>query len=217
MLHFDINPFLLKHDLKSNVLFDKELSLFDHEEIKEIILEIKFLYEKSYEKSDELADLFLSLFYRVEASLYPGESAIKEINAVISNRAEDLADIIKCELLLLLAKEYLENNEIELFQGCLEKTGQLCPGNLSLGQSEYINKFIRKRIEVEPKLKGKELILYSQLKQSATDKYDLISAIYGEHCDFTKGEKSFKALLCRLKKKINQQIILNTNNLYEIC
>jgi hypothetical protein len=173
------------------------------------------VYAQSINHKSEISTLLLALIYLKESSLYENENCIKELKAINADTNINFPLIYKVELTLLLIKELNDNNLRREAQNLLVKLAKLDHSKLDQLQVKFIKKHLLVQ-KSEIKLKGKELVLYSALEVSPTEKFDLIFKIYGDDCDISKSERSFKTLLNRLRKKIDQEIILNTKNLYEL-
>jgi hypothetical protein len=177
--------------------------------------ELRDLYQKCFDQKSELASLILGLFYKKEASLYKGENCIKELKAIIADLGEDYPLKYITELKITLAAALIENDLYNESQQILEEINLYSKVDIGKSQAEYIKKhLVMEKVKIV--LKGKELILFSILENGPSEKFDLIFKVYGEDCDISKAERSFKTLLNRLRKKIDQEIILNTKNMYEL-
>lgn len=177
--------------------------------------ELGNLYQKCLEKKSILASLVLGLFYVKEASLYVGENSIKELKALIADLGDECPILYQTELNLVLVNVLYENGFINESQLILKELNKLNQTGMNKAQIKYIKKYLVIE-ESSLSLKGKELILFLTLQDAPCEKFDLIFKIYGHDCDISKAERSFKTLLNRLRKKIDQDIIFNTKKMYEL-
>ncbi|OUR95818.1 hypothetical protein A9Q84_15060 [Halobacteriovorax marinus] len=176
---------------------------------------LRKIYSKSIQEGSELSQVLLSMFYRMENENYPDESISSELTAIISSLPTDYKKSYRCEINLILASEYKRLGHEELFQKTLQIANEIEATDLAGSQVTYLAENLAK-VVTGPKLKGKELVLYNSLLAGPKEKFDLIFEIYGNDCDISKCERSFKTLLNRLRKKMSEEIILNTENFYEI-
>ena len=151
---------------------------------------------------------YTALFYVLEALSFEYD-AIAELRGILDERVgED-----KVLLLILLSLESKRVSREEISKQVDKILKQMDLNNLP-PYTEYINS-----LNIAPKaqvmLKGKEKILFDALSESPKSKIDLVILLYGED-DVIKGEAKFKALLSRLRKKVDEQIIMNSDGLYEL-
>ncbi|MBJ00709.1 MAG: hypothetical protein CME67_05705 [Halobacteriovoraceae bacterium] len=152
---------------------------------------------------------YTALFYVLEALSFEYD-AIAELRGILDERVgED-----KVLLLILLSLESKRVSREEISKQVDKILKQMDLNNLPPAYTEYINS-----LNIAPKaqvmLKGKEKILFDALSESPKSKIDLVILLYGED-DVIKGEAKFKALLSRLRKKVDEQIIMNSDGLYEL-
>ncbi|MBC77245.1 MAG: hypothetical protein CME64_14640 [Halobacteriovoraceae bacterium] len=152
---------------------------------------------------------YTALFYVLEALSFEYD-AIAELKGILDESfGED-----KVLLLILLSLESKRVSREEISKQVDKKLKQMDLNNLPPAYIEYIDS-----LNIAPKaqvlLKGKEKHLYDTLSESSKAKIDLVILLYGEE-DVIKGEAKFKALLSRLRKKIDEQIIMNSDGLYEL-
>jgi hypothetical protein len=182
---------------------------------EDCLRELGEVYAKCIEQNSKLSSILLALFYQKEARLYSMENSIKELKAIVADLDKDYPPLYKAELKLILSKAQRENGFEAESQVTLKEVSCYSEQDLDRLQLLYLqDNLIGDKSTLL--LRGKEQILFSLLILGPSEKFDLILKIYGENCDISKAERSFKTLLNRLRKKVDQEIILNTKNMYEL-
>ena len=174
-------------------------------------------FQMAYIENDDLSILSIAYYYLAEARLYANEEATKYLKIIIKDHS-NIHKIIIAELYFLLALEYKRIQLLDEYETFIGSAMKYSDKNISLKQFNLISMHSVDRNNNSPelRLKGKELHLYNALKKNPLKKFDLVELIYGLDCDVIKSEKKFKSLLNRLRKKIPDAIILNTNEYYQL-
>lgn len=167
------------------------------------------LVRKEAARSNSLT--YVALFYTLEA-INEGHDASAELKALLETDNVDKVEHV--HILVMLSLEAIRNNRHDLVSEVNEKLLSLDIEDLPSVITKYIGSLSIPEKSVVA-LKGKEKLLYDALVESPKAKADLILMLYGDG-DYFKAENRFKALISRLRKKIDQQVILSPDGLYEL-
>lgn len=171
----------------------------------------KLLEEVRRKAAETEEAVFIALFYIIEGSDF-GYDACAEVKGLIESM--DLNEIEKGYLYAMLLLEALKNGRDALAANTQKKLLLIERGVLPEDLLKYIES-IKAPETKSVDLKGKERLVYEALLERPQNKIDLVTSLYGDD-DYYKSENRFKALLSRLRKKIDQKIIINQEGLYEL-